>query len=255
MNLLIAHSDPRTARFLADGLRTEGYAIDYAHSGREVLALAATRAFQLLLLDAALDIAAGGGLVRALRAARNPVLILMLALAQQVEERVGHLRRGADDCLPQPFQFEELAARVAALARRAGGYLERAPLVMIGDLVLDRHAREVSRSARPIELTAKEFAVLDLLASAPGRAFSRAQILARVWGVNADPLTNVVDVHLSHLRRKIDQPHQVKLIRTVRSVGYKLLLPPGASPVSCAPAAAGASPVGAATGDTGLTAA
>jgi DNA-binding response OmpR family regulator len=179
-----------------------------------------------VLLDVMLPGQDGIEVCRTLRAEGNPLPILMLTALGAVDERVAGLRSGADDYLPKPFDFDELLARIDALARRArtpGG--ERPARLVVDDLVFDRDTMKVSRGGVFIELTARELALLELLMSAPGRLFSRERILASVWGANEDPLTNVVDVYVRRLRSKLDVAGGRPLIRTQRGLGYRLEAP------------------------------
>jgi DNA-binding response OmpR family regulator len=159
-----------------------------------------------------------------LRGDRTP--ILMLTAMDLTEDKVTGLRLGADDYLTKPFAFDELVARIEALMRRARAFEVNPKTVTVGDLTFDREALKVQRSGRAIELTAKELAILELLMTAPGKVLSRARILANVWGYDSDPLTNVVDVYIGRLRRKIDGDDAPPLIDTVRGFGYRLNVPP-----------------------------
>jgi DNA-binding response OmpR family regulator len=152
----------------------------------------------------------------------------MLTALSAIEDRVTGLRLGADDYLTKPFAFEELLARIEALLRRSREHRPRASSLQVADLVLDRERMQVSRAGKPLSLTAKELAFLELLMSAPGRLYSRERILANVWGSSEDPLTNIVDVYVRRLRAKIDDGHTVALLKTVRGLGYRLDAEPSA---------------------------
>jgi len=231
MNILICEDDPRIADFLERGLRAEGHRIQVARTGPDGLAMAleAERLrtteglVTVLLLDVMLPGMSGLEVCQSLRAAQARLPILMLTALGTLEERVSGLRLGADDYLVKPFEFEELLARLEALARRSG---EPActldSRLRVGDLELDRSTMRVSRAGRQITLTARELALLELMMSAPGRLFSRERILANVWGSHEDPLTNVVDVYVRRLRSKIDDGHPCPLIHTLRGMGYRL---------------------------------
>ncbi|MBN9203691.1 response regulator transcription factor [Methylibium petroleiphilum] len=234
MNILVIEDDARIADFLQRGLRAEGHAVRVARDGPGGLALARDAAREqreghgpcVVLLDVMLPGQDGIEVCRTLRAEGNPLPILMLTALGAVDERVAGLRSGADDYLPKPFDFDELLARIDALARRArtpGG--ERPARLVVDDLVFDRDTMKVSRGGVFIELTARELALLELLMSAPGRLFSRERILASVWGANEDPLTNVVDVYVRRLRSKLDVAGGRPLIRTQRGLGYRLEAP------------------------------
>jgi DNA-binding response OmpR family regulator len=233
MNILIVEDDPRIADFLDRGLRAEGHRVKLARTGPEGLDLgrsaAGEAATTVMLLDVMLPGMNGLEVCQTLRAAHVHLPILMLTALGSVDDRVTGLRMGADDYLVKPFEFEELLARIEALARR--GRLQ-APAtgqkLKVADLELDLEAMRASRGGEAIVLTARELALLELLMSAPGRLFSRERILANVWGTSEDPLTNVVDVYIRRLRSKIDEGHQPALIHTVRGLGYRLEVPAGA---------------------------
>jgi DNA-binding response OmpR family regulator len=227
MNILIVEDDPRIADFLDRGLRAEGHRVQLARSGPEGLERARDMHRQgtaaVMLLDVMLPGMNGLEVCQTLRAARVPLPILMLTALGSLEDRVAGLRLGADDYLVKPFEFEELLARIEALGRR-GRLQEPAAShrLRVADLELDLEAMRATRSGEPIILTARELALLELLMSAPGRLFSRERILANVWGLNEDPLTNVVDVYIRRLRGKIDDGRARPLIHTVRGLGYRL---------------------------------
>jgi DNA-binding response OmpR family regulator len=231
MNILIVEDDSRIADFLQRGLKAEGYRVTIARNGHDGLHLAKAawdahasgEARTLLILDVMLPDITGLELCQSLRAARVQLPILMLTALSTVEDRVNGLRLGADDYLCKPFDFEELLARIEALARRGREMqVAAANCLTVADLELDRSTMKVTRAGRGIVLTARELALLELLMSAPGRLFSRERILANVWGVHEDPLTNIVDVYISRLRNKIDMGHAIPLIHTHRGLGYRL---------------------------------
>ena len=234
MNILIVEDDDRIADFLCRGLRAEGYRVQRAADGISGLALAQDAARQalaggeptLLLLDLMLPGLSGLEICQTLRAEQVALPILMLTAQGSLEDRVAGLRLGADDYLCKPFEFEELLARLEALARRGRELRPRqASRLQVGDLALDRERMQASRGGRLLQLTAKELALLELLMSAPGRLFSRERILANVWGTSEDPLTNVVDVYIRRLRARIDADGLPALIHTVRGLGYRLEAP------------------------------
>jgi DNA-binding response OmpR family regulator len=236
MNILLIEDDPRIADFLQRGLRAEGHQVQRAANGLEGLSLAQETARQaqagdpptVLVLDLMLPGMNGMEICQTLRAAGVAMPILMLTALTGLEDRVAGLRMGADDYLCKPFEFEELLARLEALARRTRPLQQgRVARLQVADLTLDRDSMRATRAERPLNLTARELALLELLMSAPGRLFSRERILASVWGHSEDPLTNVVDVYIRRLRSKIDEGHATALIHTVRGLGYRLEAQPG----------------------------
>jgi DNA-binding response OmpR family regulator len=234
MNVLIIEDEHRIADFVQRGLRAEGFRVQVARNGGDGL-LQAKQAWReqreggaatLIILDLMLPDMSGLEVCQTLRAEQVQLPILILTALSTVEDRVSGLRLGADDYLCKPFDFEELLARIEALRRRGRDLQTASPTVLsVADLELDRTTMKVTRAGRPIALTARELALLELLMSAPGRLFSRERILANVWGVNEDPLTNVVDVYIGRLRNKIDDGQAAPLIHTQRGLGYRLEAP------------------------------
>jgi DNA-binding response OmpR family regulator len=222
VKVLLVEDDPRVADFLQRGLRAEGYATTVARTGPEGLELGRTGEADVIVLDLMLPGLHGLEVCQQLRAAGVKTPILMLTALASTEDKVEGLALGADDYLAKPFSFDELLARLKALLRRARGYREVQERLEVADLVLDCAALEVRRGGRLVELTAKELALLELLMRSPGRVHSRERILSAVWGLTADPLTNVVDVYISRLRAKVDEGSSRPLIRTVRGYGYKI---------------------------------
>jgi DNA-binding response OmpR family regulator len=222
MNILVVEDDMRVADFLLRGLRAEGYRVQLARTGPEGLELARSSELSVLLLDLMLPGLSGLELCQTLRAEGHHVPVLMLTALSNTEDKVSGLRLGADDYLTKPFAFEELLARIEALLRRGREQRPRATTLQVADLVLDRERMQVTRADKPVALTAKELAFLELLMTAPGRVYSRERILSNVWGTNEDPLTNIVDVYVRRLRAKIDEGHPVALLKTVRGLGYRL---------------------------------
>lgn len=228
MKILIVEDDPRISSFLERGLKAEGHRTQLAVTGQAGLALAREAHEQgepaVMLLDVMLPGMNGLEVCQTLRAAHITLPVLMLSALGTLEDRVSGLRMGADDYLVKPFEFEELLARIEALSRRQQGLsMSKAnPDLKVADLSFDLDAMRVQRAGRVLNLTAREMALLELLMSSPGRLFSRERILANVWGVNEDPLTNVVDVYIRRLRSKIDEGHEQPLIHTVRGLGYRL---------------------------------
>jgi DNA-binding response OmpR family regulator len=179
----------------------------------------------VVVLDLMLPGMNGLEICQTLRAQGVPFPILMLTALSALEDRVAGLRMGADDYLCIPFEFEELLARLEALCRRAQGMATRPSHLQVADIVLDRDSMRATRAGEVLNLTARELALLELLMSAPGRLFSRERILSSVWGLNEDPLTNVVDVYIRRLRSKIDEGRDSPLIQTMRGLGYRLEAP------------------------------
>ncbi|NML18910.1 response regulator transcription factor [Azohydromonas caseinilytica] len=231
MRILVVEDDARVADFLERGLRAEGHQLQVARTGPDGLEAAralwqevrATQQHAVVLLDLNLPGLGGLALCQTLRAEGCALPVLILSAMDTVEDRVTGLRLGADDYLTKPFAFEELLVRIEALARRSREWTPSSPMqLQVADLVLDRAAMRATRAGRPIHLTAKELALLELLMSAPGRLFSRERILANVWGMHQDPLTNVVDVYIRRLRAKVDEGFELPLIHTLRGLGYRL---------------------------------
>jgi DNA-binding response OmpR family regulator len=231
MNILVIEDDRRISDFLQRGLRAEGMRVQAAASGQEGVALAvdAWRDFRaggqptIIILDLMLPDMTGLDVCQTLRAQGVQLPVLMLTALSTVEDRISGLRLGADDYLCKPFDFDELLARLEALGRRGREFRAPAATVLrVADLELDRSTMKVARAGRPVSLTARELALLELLMSSPGKLFSRERILSNVWGVNEDPLTNVVDVYIGRLRNKIDDGHAMRLIQTQRGLGYRL---------------------------------
>lgn len=234
MNIILIEDDPRIADFLQRGLRAEGLQVQRAATGPEGLALVLETARQykaessttVVVLDLMLPGMNGMEICQTLRAQGISFPVLMLTALNTLEERVAGLRMGADDYLCKPFEFEELLARLEALARRGQGVqISRPTQLQVADILLDRESMRASRAGEALNMTARELALLELLMSAPGRLFSRERILSSVWGLNEDPLTNVVDVYIRRLRSKIDEGRAVPLIQTMRGLGYRLEAP------------------------------
>ena len=234
MNIILIEDDPRIADFLQRGLRAEGLQVQRASTGPEGLALILDTVRQnkadmpstVVVLDLMLPGMNGMEICQTLRSQGVTIPVLMLTALSTLEERVAGLRMGADDYLCKPFEFEELLARLEALARRGQAMQNTRPShLQVSDLVLDRESMRATRAGEALTLTARELALLELLMSSPGRLFSRERILSSVWGLNEDPLTNVVDVYIRRLRSKIDDGRPVPLIQTMRGLGYRLEAP------------------------------
>ena len=224
--MLLVEDDATIAGFVERGLKEAGFAVEVAPDGRDGLARALVGRYDAAVVDVMLPGLDGLALIDALRAkgVRTPVLIL--SAKRSVDDRVRGLQAGGDDYLTKPFAFAELLARVQALIRRGSGAAEPTRLT-VGDLSLDLLTRHVHRGTHALDLRPREFALLEYLMRNAGRVVSKTSILSHVWGYNFDPNTNVVDVLVSRLRDKIDRPFPVKLLQTVRGVGY-VLRPPAA---------------------------
>lgn len=220
MRLLLAENDYPLALFVSKRLEKEDFIVDVAADGAEVRMLAGRNDYQLLIIDMNLPKSSGASVLSDVRANKEDLPILVLSDPLKVEERVRVLDLGADDCLFKPFSFVELAARIRTLLRRAGRGLK--PVLTVADLQLNRLEHSVQRAGRKIELTPKEFLLLECLMQGAGHPVSRAQILGRVWNFSTGSLTNVVNVYVNYLRKKVDEPFQSQLIRTIRGVGYQI---------------------------------
>jgi heavy metal response regulator len=220
MRILIVEDEEKVSRFIVRGLTAESFAVDAALDGRTGLELATTYNYDLIVLDLMLPGLTGTEVLRQIRNTDHRVPILMLTARDAVVDKVEHLEAGADDYLTKPFAFAELMARVKALLRR--GSVDRPNILRVGDLEVDRLSQQVRRASRRVDLTAKEYALLEYLMANAGRVLSRTMIIDHVWDQSFDGATNIVDVYVRHLRTKVDDGHDYKLIRTVRGVGYKI---------------------------------
>jgi len=220
MRVLVVEDDQEAARLLARGLREEGWVVDVAHSGETGDEMASVNSYDAIVLDWLLPDRDGIAVCRSLRARGLHVPILLLTARDAVEDRVLGLNAGADDYLTKPFAFAELLARLHALLRRSE--LTRPVLLTVGDLTLDPLSHVVSRGGAPISLTPREYAILETLMRRAGEVVSRVHLGESVWENDLDSLTNLVDVHMSHLRRKVDRGGMPPLIHTVRGYGYRL---------------------------------
>ena len=220
MRILIVEDEKKLCELIARALKAERFAVDDATDGNQGWMLADSYDYDLIVLDLMLPGMSGAELLRRIRLKNQQVPILILTAQDATEEKVRNFEAGADDYLTKPFAFAELVIRVKALLRR--GPVTRASVLRVGDLELDRLSQHVKRAGKKIELTPKEYALLEYLAAHPGRVFSRTMIIEHVWDQSFEGLTNIVDVYVRHLRAKIDDPFPTKLIRTVRGVGYGL---------------------------------
>lgn len=222
MRILIVENEQRLSNSIKKGLTEEGYAVDQAFDGDEGKFLAGSESYDVIILDLMLPKLNGVSVCNQLRQGGVKTPILMLTARSRLEEKVEGLNAGADDYLTKPFAFEELKARVQALLRR--GYQQPEPELRISDLIVDTKKHSVIRNDKEIRLTPKEFAILEFLLRRRDEIVTRTQITEHVWDYNFDSMSNVVDVFINNLRKKIDSESTVKLIHTIHGVGYKLSL-------------------------------
>ena len=220
MRILLVEDEKKVADIVARGLKAERYAVDVAHDGLNAWEMASAYDYDLAVLDLMLPGMSGTELLEKIRRKNSQIPILILTARDAMDEKVKNFEAGADDYLTKPFAFAELIVRVKALLRR--GPVNRSSVLRVGDLEIDRLSKTVRRAGKKIELTAKEYALLEYLASHPGRVFSRTMIIEHVWDQSFQGLTNIVDVYVRHLRAKVDDASPVKLLRTMRGVGYSL---------------------------------
>lgn len=220
--LLIVEDDVEIAQFLQRGLAAEGYEVEIRPDGQELVDCVQTGEFDLLILDRMLPDAEGVDLCRRLRAHDAKIMILMLTARDALGEKLEGLRAGADDYVTKPFAFEELLARLEALLRRSDPPEPAPTEIRVGELWLDLARKTASRGDRALGLTATEYALLRFLAENAGRVVSRMEILNAVWGYDFDPNTNIVEVYIAYLRKKVDRDAGVRLVRNVRGFGYLL---------------------------------
>lgn len=220
MRILVVEDDPKLSAVLRQGLKEQGFAADTARDAALGLELTQSTEYDAILLDVMLPGRSGFDLLKDIRARGSHVPVLMLTARTAVEDRVRGLDLGADDYLPKPFDFQELLARLRAITRRS--HVEPLTLLSVADLELDPSRREVRRAGRKIELTAKEFALLEYLMRKRGIVVTRSMILDHVWDMDYDGGSNLVEVYINYLRRKVDQDFEPKLIHTVRGAGYVL---------------------------------
>ncbi|MEM9183507.1 MAG: response regulator transcription factor [Pseudomonadota bacterium] len=220
MHILIIEDDPSVASFASRGLKESGHTVDVASDGSQGLELACSGSFDVLVIDRMLPGTDGLAIIRSLRSAGSRVPILVLSAMAEVDQRVEGFNAGSDDYLTKPFAFSELLARIEALHRRNAQEAATSKLTL-DDLVLDRLGREVTRSGENIALQPREFRLLEYLMLHAGQVVTRTMLLEKVWDYHFDPQTNVIDVHISRLRQKIDRPDSDEsMIRTVRGAGY-----------------------------------
>ena len=221
MKLLLIEDDRSAADYVARGLRENGHSVDHAADGAEGLTLALASRYDVIIVDRMLPYLDGLAVVQVLRAQGSATPILILSALAQVDDRVRGLRAGGDDYLTKPFAFAELLARIEVLQRRTA--VNEAPTrLRVGDLEMDLVSRKVTRSGQPVELTAREFLLLEYLLRHAGQVVTRTMLLENVWDLHFDPQTNVIDVHVSRLRHALDRDGASPLIHTVRGSGYVL---------------------------------
>jgi two-component system copper resistance phosphate regulon response regulator CusR len=229
MRILIVEDDPDMSRFIARGLSEQSYAVDVAATGEAALEAAATSSYDAIVLDAMIPPPDGFEVCRRLRADGIEATILMLTARDSLADRVEGLDSGADDYLVKPFEFAELLARLRALLRRRG--TRQYPVIEVGDLRLDTRSHRVTRAGAELQLTTKEYALLEYLSVNAGRVMGREEIAEHVWNEEFDPFSNLIEVYIGRLRRLVDRERQTKLIHTIRGSGYILepREPPAAS--------------------------
>jgi len=228
MRILVVEDEPVAAAVLAKGLREHAYAVDVAADGNAALEQAAINDYDLIVLDVLLPGIDGLELCRQLRDSGTAVPILMLTARGGLDQRVEGLDAGADDYLPKPYHFPELLARIRALLRRGPNLA--ATVLAVEDLTIDPRARRVERAGRTIQLTSKEYALLEYLVRRTGEVVGRAEIAEHVWDDSFDPMSNLIEVYIQRLRRKIDDGHDMRLIHTRRGAGYTLAADADESP-------------------------
>jgi len=220
MKILVVEDEKKIASFIRKGLEASGFVVDECHHGDEGFTLATTRPYDAIVLDIMLPGRDGLSILRNLRDRKMSVPVILLTARSELNERLDGLNLGADDYLTKPFFIEELIARLHAVTRRATGTGQS--ILAVEDLTVNLLTREVKRGERTIDLTAREFALLESLMRSPGRVLTRAQICEQVWDYNFDPGTNLVEVYVQRLRKKVDEGEPVKLIETIRGVGYRM---------------------------------
>ena len=220
MRVLVVEDEKKTASFVRKALQAEGFAVDVCHNGDEALSAASATPFDAIILDIMLPGRDGLAVLRILRERKQTTPVLLLSARGQVNERVEGLNAGADDYLPKPFELTELVARVRAMSRR--GAESKSTTLRVADLTLDALTRRAQRGGKEIELTAREYRLLEFLMRSAGRICGRMFIIEKVWDYDFDPGTNLVDVYIRRLREKIDHDFEPKLLHTVRGSGYLL---------------------------------
>src|SRR5262250_177361 len=220
MRLLLVEDEEKVISFVQRGLAAERFAVDVARDGVAGLELAQSYSYDIIVLDLLLPGMDGTEVLRKIRRTDRQIPILVLTARDAVQDKVTHFEAGADDYLTKPFAFAELLVRIKALLRR--GTTRQETVLKVADIELDRLSQQVRRSGKRIELTSKEYSLLEYLMANAGRVLSRTMIIEHVWDQSFDGATNIVDVYVRHLRAKVDEGHNTKMIRTVRGVGYKI---------------------------------
>jgi len=220
MKILLVEDEKKIASFIRKGLEAQGFVVDMSHHGDEGFIAATTRPYDAIILDIMLPGKDGLSILRNLRERGMSVPVVLLTARSELNERLEGLNLGADDYLTKPFYIEELIARLHVVTRRASGSSQS--ILAVADLTVNLLTREVARGGRKLDLTAREFELLEHFARSPGRVLTRAQICERVWNYDFDPGTNLVEVYIQRLRKKVDTENEVKLIETVRGVGYRM---------------------------------
>jgi two-component system OmpR family response regulator len=224
MRVLVVEDQEKIANFVRQALAEQGFTVEVVDDGDEAYLRARREQYDVIVLDIMLPGRDGLSILRNLREQQNPGPVILLTARTELRERLEGLNLGADDYVTKPFYTEELIARIHAVTRRASG--TRVSVLQSGELTVDLITREVRRGETPIELTAREFRLLEYLMRSPGRVFPRTQILEHVWGYHFDPASNVVEVHIQRLRKKLDPGDGARFIETVRGVGYRFRQPP-----------------------------
>lgn len=228
MRILLVEDDSTVRSFITKGLKETGHVVDEADNGKDGLFLALNEAYDVIILDRMLPGGVDGlHILETLRGQKNAIPVLLLSALSEVDDRVTGLKVGGDDYVTKPFAFSELLARVEALGRRSQSEITTQTSLSIGDLTLDLLSREVRRSDKKIDLQPREFRLLEFLVRHAGQVVTRTMLLEKVWDYHFDPQTNVIDVHVSRLRQKVDKPFNTALIHTIRNAGY-IIRPPGA---------------------------
>lgn len=223
MKLLLIEDDKEAAKYLGKGLREQGYVVDHCDNGKDGLFMAASEKYDAMIIDRMVPEVDGVTIIQTLRASGNETPMIILTALDKVEERVKGLKSGADDYLAKPYSFTELLARLEAITRRKAS--EKAiTRLTCGELEMDLLTRSVTRAGKAIDLQAREFSLLEYMMRNCGTVITRTMLLEHVWDYNFDPQTNVIDVHISRLRQKIDKGFEKSMIQTLRGAGYKLVI-------------------------------
>jgi len=220
MRILVVEDERKIAGFIRQGLEEHGFDVEVCGNGDDAFTLATTRSYDTIVLDIMLPGRDGLSILRGLRERKNTVPVILVTARTELSERLDGLNLGADDYLTKPFYVEELIARIHAVARRTKD--DTLSLLQVEDLTVDLIQHHVQRGGRDVELTAREFSLLERMMRTPGRVFTRTQLLEHVWGYDFDPETNLVDVNIRRLRKKLDDDSDTPLIETVRGVGYRI---------------------------------